>query len=126
MAGLAKQFLASVALSLNALPVASQAINFGDDASPFANNGVCDDIRFIGPGMANNRTPKSRVLEAARRMMADGNRYESERAMEMYERGLSEQTMLDERAAERALTHVRHDSTDCHTAYEKKQIQLRR
>lgn len=34
-----------------ALPAAAQQIDFGDDASPWANDGECDDPRFQGPGM---------------------------------------------------------------------------
>ena len=30
------------------------AIDFGDDASPFANDGECDDICFDGPGTASS------------------------------------------------------------------------
>lgn len=45
---------------------------------------------------------KARLLNAAYRMMADGNRYESATAQDMYDRGLSEQSRFDETAAERA------------------------
>ena len=126
MSTLAKQILACVPLLMIALPVAAQTIDFGDDASPFANDGACDDIRFVGPGMAKKPTPKSRLLEAAYRMMAAGNPNEYERAQEMYQRGLTEQSLLDERAADRALTHVRHDATDCRAAYQQNTIQRQR
>lgn len=33
------------------LPAAAQQIDFGDDASMWANDGQCDDKRFSGPGM---------------------------------------------------------------------------
>ena len=33
------------------LPAAAQDVDFGDDASIFANDGQCDDGRFTGPGM---------------------------------------------------------------------------
>lgn len=33
-------------------PVSSSGIDFGDDASEWANDGECDDPRFAGPGMA--------------------------------------------------------------------------
>lgn len=122
---LARRILAAVAISILAPPLAAQTTDFGDDVSLFANDGACDDVRFVGPGMARKPTPKSRLLEAARRMMADGNRYEAERAQAMYERGLSEQSYLDEQAAERAQANVRHDATDCRIAFEHNRIQLR-
>jgi hypothetical protein len=47
--------LAAVALAGAALilpgQVAAQAIDFGRDTSPWANDGECDDPRFEGPGM---------------------------------------------------------------------------
>ncbi len=45
-------FPALLLLSLS-LPAAAQEIDFGDDASPFANDGQCDDSRFVGPGMTS-------------------------------------------------------------------------
>jgi len=33
------------------LPAAAQQVDFGDDASMWANDGQCDDLRFSGPGM---------------------------------------------------------------------------
>ncbi len=33
------------------MPAAAQQIDFGDDASMWANDGQCDDKRFTGPGM---------------------------------------------------------------------------
>lgn len=103
----------------------AQSFDFGDDLSPFARDGVCDDIRFSGSGMANKPTPKSRTLEAAFRMMADANPYEAEAAQEMYRRGLAEQSRLDEMATERAMIHIRHDATDCRVAYEAGTIKIR-
>lgn len=44
---------------------------------------------------------KSRTLDAAYRIMADANRYESASGQDMYERGLAEQTRLDEAAIDR-------------------------
>ncbi len=34
-----------------ATPVAASKVNYGDDASEYANDGECDDLRFVGPGM---------------------------------------------------------------------------
>ena len=39
-------------LAFAAPPVAAQSINFGDNFSEWANDGECDDRRFVGPGMA--------------------------------------------------------------------------
>lgn len=58
----------------------STAIDFGDDASRWANDNECDDKRFIGPGMT--ATP-----------------------------------LLDE--------DIGHDATDCRTAFEAGNLQLR-
>ncbi len=44
-------FLSGLVLICLALPVAAQEIDFGDDSSPWANDGECDDKRFSGPGM---------------------------------------------------------------------------
>jgi hypothetical protein len=35
-------------------PVTAGGINFGDDSNEWANDGECDDRRFIGPGMATS------------------------------------------------------------------------
>ena len=34
-------------------PAFAQKIDFGDDASRWANDGECDDKRFVGPGMTS-------------------------------------------------------------------------
>lgn len=39
--------------------------NFGDDASPFAGDGECDDARFTGPGMAHTQLLKADVFHDA-------------------------------------------------------------
>jgi len=41
-----------LALLLLAAPAAAQMVDFGDNASDYANDGECDDRRFKGPGMA--------------------------------------------------------------------------
>ncbi len=44
-------FLPGLVLFCLALPATAQEIDFGDDSSPWALNGECDDKRFTGPGM---------------------------------------------------------------------------
>ena len=44
--------LAAFAVGPAAFAQATDEMNFGDDASPFANDGECDDPRFIGEGAA--------------------------------------------------------------------------
>lgn len=44
---------------------------------------------------------RSRTLEAAARLMAGGNVFESDRAQDLYSQGMTEQTKLDETATER-------------------------
>ena len=39
----------------------AQSVNFGDDASKFANDGECDDKRFSGPGMTETPLLESDV-----------------------------------------------------------------
>lgn len=41
-----------LSLSLFAAPLMAQDIAFGDNSSEYANDGECDDRRFIGVGMA--------------------------------------------------------------------------
>ncbi len=43
--------IAFAILALAATPLAAQSTDFGDDSSQWANDGECDDPRFIGPGM---------------------------------------------------------------------------
>ena len=47
--------LAAIAvLSLaNPASLAAQSVDFGDDASQFAKDGECDDMRFVGAGMTD-------------------------------------------------------------------------
>lgn len=37
----------------NPAPLAAQSVDFGDDASQFAKDGECDDMRFSGAGMTD-------------------------------------------------------------------------
>ncbi len=51
------------AASLAALP--AQAIDFGDDASDYANDGACDDLRFEGKGMTGGPLLADDILHDA-------------------------------------------------------------
>ena len=42
----------SISLCVSAGALAAQDVNFGDDSSQWANNGECDDRRFVGSIMA--------------------------------------------------------------------------
>ena len=54
------------------------------------------------PNAPEARGPtRSRLLDGSYRIMSDANRYESAMGQDMYNRGLSEQTQLDEAATER-------------------------
>ncbi|WP_322890287.1 MULTISPECIES: hypothetical protein [unclassified Yoonia] len=46
-------------------PAMAQDINFGDDSGEWANDGECDDPRFIGPGMTETVLLSSDVLRDA-------------------------------------------------------------
>ncbi len=45
--------------------ITSDGINFGDDASRFANDGECDDPRFTGPGMTDTALLESDIRHDA-------------------------------------------------------------
>lgn len=53
----------ALALSLTALPVFAQEM--GDNTAAQANNGVCDDPRFSGPGVAATPSPEAEGHDAA-------------------------------------------------------------
>ncbi|RDE09604.1 hypothetical protein [Pelagibacterium lacus] len=60
-------WLASTALALSlalAAPAQAQDIDFGDDASTWANDGQCDDPRFEGPGAAAFLSPVDEMHDA--------------------------------------------------------------
>ena len=122
------QAMALIAFAALTIPIGhavAQSINVGDDQSAFANDGECDDVRFAGPGMSRKPTPRSRVLETAQQMMKSDNEFLAARGMDMLERGLAEQTRLDEGALIRAQVHILHDATDCQAAFLSGRIQVR-
>jgi len=75
--------------------------------APVANRTGAPDTIGLPDPVARPEAPEaeaatqSRLLKAAARMMADGNRYESAGAQEMYGKGLEEQSSMDESAAAR-------------------------
>lgn len=59
---LAVASLLSASLSI---PAFADDVNFGDDASRFAKDGECDDMRFDGPGMTDTLLIDSDILHDA-------------------------------------------------------------
>ena len=59
--------IAAIAMLAAAAPVqaAGDTPNFGDDASRFAKDGECDDMRFDGPGMSDTLLIDSDILHDA-------------------------------------------------------------
>lgn len=45
---------AALLLTLSAVAVQAQSVDFGNDNSQYSNDGECDDRRFIGDGMATD------------------------------------------------------------------------
>jgi hypothetical protein len=45
-------------------PYDTSAVDFGDDSSPYANDSICDDPRFEGPGMAMTLLDSDRLTDA--------------------------------------------------------------
>lgn len=55
----------ALALAWLAVPAAAQQIDFGDNASEFANDSECDDPRFAGAGMAHSYAEENLGHDAA-------------------------------------------------------------
>jgi hypothetical protein len=60
-------FIAAIAMLASAVPAqaAADTPNFGDDASRFAKDGECDDMRFDGPGISETLLIDSDILHDA-------------------------------------------------------------
>ncbi len=150
--------LAAVSLLAAAmpLPATAQNIDFGDDASRFAKDGECDDMRFSGPGMTDTTLIDSDIRHDATdcraaynqgRLTYSGGRREGQQpsgsgyaasgvnhimwgddASEFAKDGecddkrftgpgMTETQLLD--------SDVKHDATDCRTAFQQGRLQLR-
>ncbi|MXO89811.1 hypothetical protein [Pontixanthobacter aquaemixtae] len=126
-------------------PALSQDIDFGDDSSAWANDGECDDKRFVGPGMTETtllETDVGRDATDCRTAYEDGKLSlrgdkpgidssaidwgddESEWANdgECDDRRFAGAGMTATRLLE---TDLGHDATDCRTAFEAGNLKLR-
>lgn len=144
----------AVALLAAALPApaAAQTIDFGDDASQFARDGECDDKRFTGPGMTETPLLDSDVRHDAtdcrtaynqRRLTYNGNRPSSAAANSGTPAGrimwgddngrfARDGECDDKRFAGAGMTDtplidsdIKHDATDCRTAFQQGRLRLR-
>lgn len=133
----------------------AQNIDFGDDASQFSKDGECDDMRFSGPGMTDTRLIDSDILHDAtdcrtaynqgrltynggRRTNTgqdsgyaangvnhiiwgdDSSRYAKDGECDdkrFVGAGMTDTPLLD--------SDIKHDATDCRTAYQQGRLQLR-
>ncbi|WP_156953395.1 hypothetical protein [Afifella pfennigii] len=128
------------ALALVSQPAA--AIDFGDDASRWANDGECDDPRFSGPGMTQTPLLDSDILHDATdcRQAFDAGRivFGKAPASEAVDfgddagrwandgecddprfegPGMTETPLLD--------SDIRHDATDCRQAFDAGRLRLK-
>ena len=149
------RIIASHVLSVSALllaglpaPAMAQNINFGDDASQFARDGECDDMRFSGPGMTDTLLIDSDILhdgtdcrvayEQGRLTYNGGHRNSRPRPATRIQWGddasryAKDGECDDKRFIGAGMTttplldsDIRHDATDCKVAYEQGRLQLR-
>ena len=126
----------------------AQEIDFGDDDSVWANDGECDDKRFIGSGMTDtplldedmgHDASDCRIAyEQGRLTLRDappvGNLRDSSRIIWGDDAGewANDGECDDMRFTGPAMTattllveDVKHDATDCRTAYEQNRLELR-
>jgi hypothetical protein len=128
-------------------PGASSEISFGDDASSYANNGFCDDRRFTGPGMTTTgligadvshdatdcrtafeagkvtfqspATPAGKEAAAGVDFGDDASDYANNGLCD--DRRFTGPGMTDTGLIE---ADIRHDATDCRTAFEAERLTL--
>lgn len=144
----ASLFTLTMGLALTSVqPALGQDFDFGDDDSPFARDGECDDNRFEGPGMTSTPLLDSDVghdatdcriaydqgrltfkgaaapstRDASRIQWGDDNGQWSRDGecddMRFEGPGMTTTPLLEE--------DVMHDATDCRTAYEQGRLDLR-
>lgn len=149
-----RRILQAAAATLLAAPVPAlaQNIDFGDDASRFAKDGECDDMRFSGPGMTDTTLIDSDIRHDATdcrtaynqgRLTYNGNRAPTSEGYaasgvnhiiwgddngkyandgecddkRFVGAGMTSTPLLD--------SDIKHDATDCRTAYTQGRLQLR-
>ncbi|MCB1517303.1 MAG: hypothetical protein KDJ19_06775 [Hyphomicrobiaceae bacterium] len=126
---------------------ADGSINFGDDSTPYANDGECDDPRFTGPGLADtwdrdniarDATDCSNLLDAGQVQLAQGApafdpNASSGGAVEFGDDSsayANDGECDDPRFAGEGVASIlldedaMHDATDCRTLYEQGKIRL--
>ena len=152
-AGLSAAMLVLAPLALAQSPTGSN-INFGDDGSMFSKDGECDDPRFSGTGMTDTKllesdrmhdatdckaafdagklqligtddqgstTPSANISSNGIDFGDDGGDYTKDGECDdprFTGPGMTTTPLLDE--------DIRHDATDCRTAYEAGKLQLDR
>jgi hypothetical protein len=108
------------------------AIDFGDDASQWSNDGECDDPRFTGPGMTTTPLLDEDIMHDATdcRLAFKAGRLEVDFGNDNGQwsndgecddprfagPGMTTTTLLE--------ADIRHDATDCRTAFEAGQLTL--
>jgi hypothetical protein len=134
------------------VPVAAQAIDFGDDASKFAKDGECDDKRFSGAGMTDTTLLDSDIRHDATdcraaynqgRLTFNGNRSSANTGYaasgvnhiiwgDDNGKYANDGECDDKRFTGAGMTDtplldsdVKHDATDCRAAYRQGRLQLR-
>lgn len=152
------QILGVISFMAACIPHAAHAqdIDFGDDASRFAKDGECDDMRFSGPGMTDTLLIDSDILHDAtdcrtaynqgRLTYNGGHRNQPQQQDTGYadsgvnhiiwgddaSRYAKDGECDDKRFAGPGMTNtplldsdVKHDATDCRTAFEQGRLHLR-
>lgn len=156
MRGIIGQIIGIVAILGAGTPQAAYAqnIDFGDDASRFAKDGECDDMRFSGPGMTNTTLIDSDIRHDATDCRAAYNQgrltYQGGRRAANSSPGYADSGVNhiiwgddasrfakdgecdDKRFTGPGMTSttlidsdIKHDATDCRAAYNQGRLQLR-
>ena len=146
---------AAVALLAAPVPALAQNVDFGDDASRFAKDGECDDMRFTGPGMTDTTLIDSDIRHDATdcrtaynqgRLTYNGGRRDGGSTGSTYASSGVNHIMWgddtskyakdgecdDKRFVGAGMTStplldsdIKHDATDCRSAYNQGRLQLR-
>lgn len=146
---------ATVTLLAAPVPAFAQSIDFGDDASRFAKDGECDDMRFSGPGMTDTTLIDSDIRHDATdcrtaynqgRLTYNGGRRDGGSTGSTYAASGVNHIIWGDDASKYAKdgecddkrfvgagmtstplldSDIKHDATDCRTAYTQGRLQLR-